>query len=126
MSDTAKIIEQYNALIQRAHDVVDKEPFWTYVSEPGLSRLTIEDDTATLTIAELERGSYDEGDSLSHKDISFPAEMLTWPQDRFAEWEKEMARQYKNKRAAIERADKAQREAEERAAYEALKRKFEK
>lgn len=124
LDGATKVIEEYDALIERAHAIVAKEPFWKYIEKPELSRLRIDGENAILVLAELERGYYDEGDSLTTDSITFPSEMLTWPEARLKEWKAEMAKQHKAKDVQRQRELVKQREAQERAAYEALKKKF--
>lgn len=120
------IIAAYDALIERAHDIVGphESGLYVYISEPGLSRIRIEGHQAILTYAELESGYYDSGDFLRAPEVKFPAEMLFWTEEQMDAWKAELKAAHAAKRKREAEVAKAQREAQEKAAYEALKRKY--
>lgn len=121
-----ELIAQYDALLNRALAIIDKEPYWQYVSKPECARLSIDGDVAIITIAEIDEGRYDSGAFLIVEAIKFPVEMLTWGDERFREWQVQMERQYNEKQER--RMKEMQRKAEEneRAQLSALKAKYEK
>lgn len=114
----------YEDLCQRALEVVSEygTNFHAYVSEKMLVRITISGDVVTLHYPELER-EYDDS-YLKVETVQFPLELLEMSDEQFKEWKKQTAAEYKRGCEHSAKIHEQQRQAQERAAYEMLKKKF--
>lgn len=123
-----EIITSYDLLVQRALDALDGAPYFKYVEQPTFARLDVDGDRATLRWPELEAGYYDSGDTIREESVEFDAAVLTMSAEAFRQWKQDSKtvydRQQKEKQEAARKAEEVWREKQERAAYEALKRKY--
>jgi hypothetical protein len=122
--EASEIVEAYNVLIKRAHDVVDKAPYWAHIwaDDWDHTRLWIDGDTVILTWQETE-SDYD-GWTTHTERAEFPLHLLTCPNEELGAWKKEQAKLYERKELAQRAALMTLEQDRERAAYEALKRKY--
>lgn len=116
-------IGAYERWLTRAKAVVSGAPFWKSIDNEDFARLEVDGRQATLWWLDISSGYYGswETDSLS---VSFDASLLTMPEKDFVAWKAEERAKYDVHAEAERRVALERREAQERASYEALKRKF--
>lgn len=123
-TDTAKLIEQYDALVERAKEIVKNSPKFVWIDNEAFCKLAVSEDEATLSWPESESGYYDSY-TIENRSATFPAHLLTMPDEDFAAWTRlSKKRKEEANKAAIEEHHR-QREAQERDVLAQLKAKYE-
>ena len=117
------VIAAYDALVARAIDVVDKAPYWKYISEPKFARLSVDGDEAVLIWPDTET-DYD-WTRITEQAVQFDARLLRLPDDELTAWKAEQMRLYEQGKKEREEAARAEREESERRTLAALKAKYE-
>lgn len=112
--NTRAIVDQYDALIDRAKKVVSGAPFWEGCHEE-LARISINKNTATLHWSE-------DGDAMR---IEFPLELLLMPEAEFRSWKEEKMNEHEAKQKELQQANEQRRTKSELAMLAILKRKYE-
>lgn len=123
MEQEKHCIATYDALVDRALSIVREAPYWCFVGEPTYARLHIDGATATLVWPETD-SSYD-GCTIESSQQPFDAKLLLLSDDELAKWKVEQRAIYDREQAAKAVQQANDREAHERAVFEALKAKFE-
>lgn len=122
VESAASALEAVDALRARALVVVADAPYWKYVSEPEWARVSLHGETAVLHLCKAEVDW--DSPSFETEEIKFPSVLLFISDGDLAVWKEEHQRAYDQQQAQRTATARAAKEAEERAAYEALKRKF--
>lgn len=126
--DLVGLVNAYDDLLKKAFYIVENAPrwggtpYWQFDSQ--FARLNIDDDVATIRWPE-SVGGYEGEHSIEEQTFSFDTDMLTWSMEEIKAWHRSEARQAKKDKQLREAQAKANREASERATFEALKAKFE-
>jgi hypothetical protein len=130
------IIEQYDALVERAIEILETPPFNTYVTESEHARLKFHEFNhggkieyrAWLFWPEVRSGYYDSCD-IENRSKQVPMDVLLMEPEEFDAWETEQRRVAEEAASVAEQsrreADAIKQVAHERAVYAALKQKFE-
>jgi hypothetical protein len=120
----AGIAIAYDDLLAKAFVILKGAPHRTHIDRPELARISIEDDTATVTWPEIEYG-YGDSISIETESASFPAAYLTMDEQAISTWKMEVERLYHRQLERQIAEDAAAKERNERAALAALKAKYE-
>jgi hypothetical protein len=123
----AKIIEAYDALVDRALDVTGITGYYASVDSDDRPRLRIDGETATLTWRAHESDYYG-GGYTTDESTQFPAALLFLSDAEFEAFkkraEKEAHERYAKVREAQLAVQRERQEAHDRAEWERLRRKF--
>lgn len=117
-------IETYDWLISRACEIAEGAPYWSSVYDEKYARISIDGETAKLIWPEAE-SDYGDSCTIGHNAVSFPARLLLMSDNELAAWKVEQRAIYDRKQEEKKMAVARDREAQERAAYERLRAKFE-
>jgi len=110
------------ALRDRALQITDEAPYFTYHSEPEWARVSLDGEEGVLHLCSADL-SYD-CPVFETQEVRFPAYLLFVSEKELHYWKTEEHRLYSERQSAERSAAAKQKEANERATYEALKRKF--
>lgn len=115
-------LEATSALITRALAVASGAPNWKFVANEEFAQLSLDGDEATLIWPENET-SYDLT-TVGAQTFTFPVELLFIDEAAFVAWKADARAQYDRKHEDEKRKARQAVEAQERATFEALKRKY--
>ena len=125
MSDISVLmtIKAYDLLIKKAEIILGGAPYFSGLWNTDYSRLVINGGEVSVISPE-----DDEGTIYRDESLRFPARLLAMSDQEIALWKKEQDRIYKGKEADMEKQkakiDALVKEAQERAAFEYLKKKY--
>lgn len=122
IDEAVAAIDLINRLTARALEIVDKAPYWKFVSEPELATLDIDGDDALLRLVSAE--SDWDVPKIVVEVVKFPAALLFIGHDELTAWKQEQAAIYERQQAEQQEANRQAREAQERATLAALQRKY--
>ena len=121
MSDISVLmtIKAYELLIKKAEVILGGAPYFSGIWDTDYSRLVIKGEDVSVISPEA-------GDGTIYRDESlrFPAHLLVMSEQEIALWKKEHNRIYKEKEADMAKTAALVKEAQERAAFEYLKKKY--
>jgi hypothetical protein len=117
-------IETYDWLISRACEITSDAPYWSSVYNEQYARISIDGETAKIVWPEAE-SDYGDSCTIGHNAVSFPARLLLMSDAELAAWKVEQRAIYDRQKAEQAARNAREREAHERAVFEALKAKFE-
>ena len=124
LEEAEQHISEVANLTSRALQIVGGAPYFKYVSDAAFAYLCLDGDEATLVWPEDESDGYG-GSGIETHQIAFPSRLLFLSHEDFLAWKAEARREYDTRAKRDREAQTAAREAQERATYEALKRKYE-
>ena len=126
LSEAEQHIAEVANLTSRALQIAQGAPHWKYIGsdEASFAYVVIDGKEATLSWPEIERG-YEDSTSLESYTLSFPARLLFLSHADFLAWKADEFSKYNEGQAEKRRREQAMREAQERATFEELKRKYE-
>jgi hypothetical protein len=121
------LLWRHAALTEAAFDICGKAPHWAHCFDRDKCWLEIDGDEAVLCWATSESDGYG-AEWVDRNECRFPVELLLMSASEREAWKAAQLDEYNRKQAEQSRlaaiAARIQREQEERAAYEALKRKY--
>jgi hypothetical protein len=123
MSEASKIIDGYGDLVKHALRIVTGAPYFMYYWDEKFLRLSIVDDTATLSWPEIE-SDYEDMSYIELKHIKFPAALFTMSEADLLSWKESERIKYRDAAAEKVRQDRQDYEAKERALLAALQAKY--
>jgi hypothetical protein len=115
-------ITEYDRLLVKALSIVEKAPYWAHVWDTGWAKLAVNNGAAILSWPTAE-SDYDSC-TIERHTAEFPVAMLLWDEEQIKEWKKQQKKIYEEKERMCQAARVQQREQQERALFEALKRKY--
>lgn len=117
-------IAALDGLIQRALEITDKAPYWTYVNDDGkFARLQIRGNGSTTLCWPSAESEWDVC-MLESNEVSFPTRLLFISDDELVTWKAEQMREYEREQARLHLEKELKKEAAERAKFERLKARY--
>jgi hypothetical protein len=130
MSETLEqagaVVAAYEALVKRAVLILNGDtssPPWGYVGNEEWAKLSFDGDDAVVTHPDA--GTYYDSITIDTDEERFPAALLFMSEQELEAWRKKVKAEYEIEQKETRRVQLAEKEAQERQAYELLRQKFE-